>query len=291
MLQQPYEQLDNWKYVALRILVFVLLGVALAAGVVFLLYVRCETPERLCRAASDHPAWALISGVAAAPALTLLWHWRTTSRGREAVQRDQEIFSARFADGVRMLELGGLSAYAGLNALRRIASDSPDIYTQLVLSTLGAFIRQKSPGLTTHEYYAQEPDPLDQRQISQLVQSAVSVVGSIPVPPGFAVDLQDVNLTGADMTNFQLNGARLDESLLDDLQAPGISLVGASLVKTSLLQADLRGAALDRADLRGARLKTARLEDATFSGARYNDTGGFPDGFEPAAMGMVLDES
>src|SRR5690606_27356781 len=77
----------------------------------FLLYVRCETPERLCRAASDHPPWALISGVAAAPALTLLWHWRTTSRGREAVQRDQEIFSARFADGVRMLELGGLSAF------------------------------------------------------------------------------------------------------------------------------------------------------------------------------------
>lgn len=50
-------------------------------------------------------------------------------------------------------------------------------------------------------------------------------------------------------------------------------------------------ARLDGADLRSASLRHSRLDGATFKGARYNDKTRFPDGFEPAAMGMVLDES
>ena len=58
----------------------------------------------------------------------------------------------------------------------------------------------------------------------------------------------------------------------------------------SLEGADLEGGDLQGADLRGADLVGADLSQADLKGARYNKNTRFPEGFDPEAAGMVLEE-
>ena len=79
------------------------------------------------------------------------------------------------------------------------------------------------------------------------------------------------------------------------------NLVGIDLREADLSYADLRWANLSRANLhraylRGANLSRANLFEAdlsfaVLSGARYSSDTKFPEGFDPEAAGMVLDNS
>ena len=72
-------------------------------------------------------------------------------------------------------------------------------------------------------------------------------------------DLQEVDLTGADLTDAQLVGANLSRAVLRDA-----CLAGARLDEARLTGADLRGADLSR-----ARLARADLRDVAVEGSRW----------------------
>jgi uncharacterized protein YjbI with pentapeptide repeats len=130
-------------------------------------------------------------------------------------------------------------------------------------------------------------------------------------------DLRETNLqlaarfkatyTDADLSGLDLTGADFSP-ILRSPYSMRVSFDGATLVGTSLHNANLSFARFNNADLRGADLGGAQLTDtvgqlydpvdsmrvepaaATFSGAVYDQFTEFPDGFDPAAEGMVFVE-
>ena len=88
-------------------------------------------------------------------------------------------------------------------------------------------------------------------------------------------------LAHADLTSADLSGADLI----------GADLAGADLHRASLAGADLRGARLvdadlGEADLRGADLRGALLEGASLASARASSATRWPDGLDPASLGL-----
>ena len=105
-------------------------------------------------------------------------------------------------------------------------------------------------------------------------------------------DLRGAYLRDADLGGAYLEGADLRGADLGDADLEGADLWGAYLGDAYLGDADLGGAYLRGADLRGAdlgdaNLRRANLEGANLGGAYADDRTGWPDGFDPAARGVV----
>ncbi|MGW2343643.1 pentapeptide repeat-containing protein [Streptomyces sp. NPDC001661] len=109
--------------------------------------------------------------------------------------------------------------------------------------------------------------------------------------------LVSVNLRHSDLTTGTLRRARC---VMADLRAAKLvqvdlreaDLTGSDLREANLRKADARGAVLHRADLRladlrGTDLSTAELADARLTGALASEHTRWPDGFDPAAAGVV----
>lgn len=114
------------------------------------------------------------------------------------------------------------------------------------------------------------------------------------------IDLRGRDLSGAALRNRTLSRALLNAANMQDTDLTGANLRGALLVRTRLAQAtlngaDLRGANLSQArlagaDLRGADLRAAHgLETAILDGAVADATTRWPriDGFGPKAGGVL----
>jgi uncharacterized protein YjbI with pentapeptide repeats len=90
-------------------------------------------------------------------------------------------------------------------------------------------------------------------------------------------------------------GADVSGLNLGRLPAAGMNLQGTNLSGAILRNAHLRGANLRGADLSGARLQGTDLSGiivdggTRFSGATYSDATRFPEDFNPALHGLVLD--
>jgi uncharacterized protein YjbI with pentapeptide repeats len=84
----------------------------------------------------------------------------------------------------------------------------------------------------------------------------------------------EANLRGADFTDAALQGADLT----------GADLTGACLRRANLGRDRLHGGTM----LQGAIFTDADVEGAVFDGAEYNEATVFPDGFDPAAHGLVF---
>lgn len=111
-----------------------------------------------------------------------------------------------------------------------------------------------------------------------------------------SAQFQGTDLTGADFT--QSTGSayfyktKLDKANLEGaaIQPLNCSLKGANL-KGAKIEGVLSGCDFSGADLRGANLRgiPANVIGASnFKGAIYDDDSSFPDGFDPAQAGMVL---
>jgi hypothetical protein len=115
-------------------------------------------------------------------------------------------------------------------------------------------------------------------------------------------DLTGAVLRGADLTRADLTGASLRETVLVETSLYQADLRDAILAQAMAEEADLRGTDLTRADLTAVHLRHARLDFADLRGANLseadltgaslrdaladNDTT-WPDGFDPAAAGVV----
>lgn len=93
---------------------------------------------------------------------------------------------------------------------------------------------------------------------------------------GVSPDLDNVNLSGANLENAVLTGLNLGEATLDranlrDAQLDYTNLAFASLQQIDLVGANLRGANLRGANLRGAKLQNADLSYADLTHADLDD--------------------
>lgn len=110
-------------------------------------------------------------------------------------------------------------------------------------------------------------------------------------------NLNDTVLWGANLEGARLYGADLGGAALKGANLKGAGLTGANLKDAGLHSADLTGADLTGANLEGAGLEGANLERANLQGANlrgavllnavYDGATTWPNGFNPAAQGLV----
>jgi hypothetical protein len=279
--------------VGLWILAMVVLGVALTLAALASYRAACPYASRsvgtVCKALADNPPWTAITGLATAPALILVWYWRTVHRQADVRNANQQQISARFAESVRLLsDRDKLEARHGaIYSLARIANDSKSDHGT-VIETLAAFVREYAPILPDRETVESPPTdapPLVSGGVSAEpgapaaavsdgggappatdVQAALTVIGRLGrAPGGPTIDLRRTFLRTACLSSANLSGADLRGADLSKADLHGADLSKADLRGAKLMAANLRGANLSKADLRDARLTRAHLRRANLS--------------------------
>lgn len=115
-----------------------------------------------------------------------------------------------------------------------------------------------------------------------------------------AADLWRANLEGANLESANLKSANLMGAVLSNANLAGANLEYAGLKYAHLNGAHLKGASLESANLEGASLVSANLESANLrwatlkyadlTGAKYDKTTKWRDGFDPVAAKALLQE-
>jgi len=281
------------------IVAMTLIGIAfvLLLSVAYLL--RCpfgmRAPGSFCSAMVTNPPWTLLTSVATAPALVLLWLWRTQAKDSElrqaatrlrqtakelrqaqagveaaAVRALREERTKRFTDAIRMLGDTNTAVQLGaVYSLESLAADADEERSR-VTETLCAFLRvvSKPPP---------EPHPgEDEWHQPAVVQSAFTVIGRLPKSTtridmrrarlqgmeGDGIDLRGAFLPEADLTSARLDGANFHKADLDRTVLFSALLCGANFI-----EARLTGANIQRAEMVNAQLTRAILRDADLLGA------------------------
>lgn len=266
------------------ILAALLLGVVFVALLAVTYRCACPWPREVgtvCRAVIDSPPWALLTSVAATPALVLTWWWRTVHKDQDIRHKQVELDiakreerSKRFVEAVRLLADGKLQARLGaVYSLESLALDAVEERARVV-ETLCAFVREEGRETPDNESHAEEWD--DFRQ-DGAVQAAFTVLGRFPGEDA-RLDLHSAKLgmldgaraklRGADLrrTNFMqtcLAATDLEGAILDDAYLAGVDLRSANLKDATLRRATLQAADLAGASLVGTCLVLANLKDVT----------------------------
>ncbi|MEO3859381.1 pentapeptide repeat-containing protein [Acrocarpospora sp. B8E8] len=151
--------------------------------------------------------------------------------------------------------------HGGVYAMEQIAETAPH-YRGHVAALLASFIRQQAP------WPPSEPAHTDAERASRHGELRDDVAGAIAVlarrtmvEPGYSIELEQVDLRGADLTGFDLSRFRFAGANLDNALLAGCDLTYTTFSNASLRGADLTGARLTEADLRGADLTGADLAD------------------------------
>ena len=106
------------------------------------------------------------------------------------------------------------------------------------------------------------------------------------------VHLEEADLWGAHLEGADLSGANLEWADMDEVNLKGADLWKAHLEGAVLSRAHLEGADLYEARLEGAVLKHITYNSSTiWTGAKYNKTTQWPEGFDPEAAGCDLVEN
>ena len=101
------------------------------------------------------------------------------------------------------------------------------------------------------------------------------------------------DLSGSDFTGSDLYGSFLSETNMSGCKMQGVDLRCSYIDGVCFRGSDLRNARFSRDELGGGLtlhavdFTGANLEGADFSGAIYDSTTAFPEGFDPAQRGMV----
>lgn len=287
----PDDELQSSPAVWRRILNHVLGGGGLAALLVSALYGSCGWfgatcwKGGFCEAAWKGPPWILVSGLAAAPAAILLWHWRTVQRATDQKHKERELARAerdeqaskagalaqRFAEGAKLLsEQSQTSRLAGVHVLSDVAEREPS-YGEVVVDTLCSFIEQSS---YYDERVVEEPDE-SADDASASAEAAFRLACLLGVRTPRAVRLSDVNLCGIDASNIvippnsELRGVRFER-----IKAVGLSFADTSLSDVIFWRADLTRANFSRAKV-NANFFGAKIDEAQFAGANLEQANHF----------------
>src|SRR5664279_3093405 len=96
MRMKPPPKIVTWlKETRLRaILASVLLGAGLVLVLSLVYRLACPWPRAegsVCSAIAKNPPWTLLTSIGSAPALILLWLWRTVHKDEDLAKREREI--------------------------------------------------------------------------------------------------------------------------------------------------------------------------------------------------------
>lgn len=258
-------------------------GILLVGLVVFGNSFVCDKgwQEGWCTTVAARPPWTLLSGLAAAPSLLLLWIWRTKHRVEDIDIAQQSQITERFVSAVQLLsDDKTASRLGGIYSLERIAEDETKSY-KVVTETLAAFVRDSSslpeadkPGTRVDYVLATGATPRPEAD----VQAAITVLGRMtPLPKvaGYDLSYSDlglVNLEGANFRGVNLQCAELTRASLARACLIDANLIGARLSHADLMKADLEDAKLMNTHLCKAILTQTNLDRANLTDARIEDT-------------------
>ncbi|MFQ6394963.1 pentapeptide repeat-containing protein [Nocardia sp. KC 131] len=239
-----------------------------------------------------------VDGVAAHPSAQEVLQARSTARttivqtlgglivvfGAYMTWRQFLLSSRKTEEEIRLSELGRLTErmtqavgqlgspepavrVGGVYALGRIADES-EHDREPIRQILAAYVR-------THAAVEQRPVRLVDRLVVRRpdVQAALTVLGRGNPTPN-RVSWLSLELTGTDLRRAELTNSDLRRT---------------RFVDCLLTRADMEGADLRGCDLRRADLGTPGDDLAALRNARANMLTWWPDGFEPAAAGVLID--
>jgi len=275
-----------------------LFGAALVAFA-FILYSHTCTKAGtnvICDALAVNPPWTLLTSLGSAPALMLLWYWRTVhkdtdidqkkeeleARKQDIQQRDAELAitkvqiqiardaaerqhalalreerSKRFVEAVRLLADRKIEArLGGVYSLESLATDAEEERKRTV-ETLCAFLR--THGRAWESKFNVPPSGWTQPED---IQAALAVVCRMP-------NIGPLDLRRAHLSNIGVDGvtSNLEGVCLDDASLSGVDFAKVKLRGAQFRNADLRDALFAQSDLRNADLSKAIVGDCLFLNA------------------------
>lgn len=149
--------------------------------------------------------------------------------------------------------------HGGVYAMEQIAENAPH-YRGHVAALLASFVRQQVPWPQPESPDTDTDRSSPHGELRDDVAGAIAVLARrTMVLPGTGIELEKVDLRGAeligcDLSRFCFAGANLDRAIL-----AGCDLTHATFAGASLRGTDLTGARVTRADLRGTDLTDADL--------------------------------
>jgi hypothetical protein len=153
--------------------------------------------------------------------------------------------------------------HGGVYAMEQIAESAPH-YRGHVGALLASFVRQQAPWPPARPPH--EVDAERQRYTGGLRDDIGGAMAALSrrsmILPGTSIELEKVDLRGAELAGKNLSRFCFAGSNLDAATLTGCDLSHTTLADTSLKNADLRGATLTGADLTGADLTGADVTGA-----------------------------
>jgi len=183
------------RQVIRRVLFAMLGGLALAVGAVWLYLVACPPESKVCEPLRTSPPWALLSALAAMPAVLLTWIWRTAHKEQDLELAQASLANERFVAAVGLLNSKEIDAQlGGIYALEGIARDSP-VDAGPVTELLAAFVRRQVIQGEPDEHNPYDEPP----QLGLGPQTALTVLGRLPTlgREHTPIDLSNTDLRGA----------------------------------------------------------------------------------------------
>ncbi|MDP8255699.1 MAG: pentapeptide repeat-containing protein [Candidatus Alcyoniella australis] len=299
-------ELDQ-KIIAKTIGLGVIIGVGLVIDLLFAIWdlsLLCDCSAlpkyfNLCAIpmmVKENPPWTVITALVTAPALILLWYWRTVhSRAnlcntQEQIVLDRERntndlkrqFNDRFLIAIDLLGKDNEDTQRGaIYALELLMRDAPS-YQPTIIETLSDFIRRNAPYPPIDGKDKKDEEGHLENRSSNIrtdIQAALTVIGRRNVKfdrTNYVINLSHVCLEGYNFDNGMFNSATFYQSNLKNASLCKTNLINASLVRAKvnnayLIAANLQNANLSVADLQEATLEGSDLEKAILSGANlYN---------------------
>ena len=230
----------------------------------------------------------VIAGLIALP--LAIWRTRVADRQASAAQLQvgaaqqqvdmghQSLLNESYQQSAEMLGSNVLAVrMGGIYALQQLAHDHAGLYHLQIMNLFCAFVRRPPPD---PEVGLGVPNAPRLRHDVQAIMDAIAARDksrrALEQSAGFALDLRDSDLSGAQMDrDVFLDGrvlfasALIDQDLGPDrfrLEFSGAQLARAQLDRANLQNARLNGANLSGASLTNANLSGARLVGANLSG-------------------------
>ncbi len=208
----------------------------------------------------------VIAGVVALLGVWFTWR-RVAAAEQTAAAAESNVrvaqegqITERFTRAIEQLGRKELEVRLGaIYALERIARDSERDHWP-VMEILTAYVRERSP-------WKDDAPPKKDPKPTTDIQAVLTVIGRRKEEHREREEQRRLNLQNVDLRGADLGSAHLERALLDEAHLEDARLGRAHLERASLFRAHLEGALLFRAHLEGALLVAAHLEGAWLVGA------------------------
>lgn len=200
----------------------------------------------------------VLQGLAAAVALGGVALGAVAASRQVRVHREGQ-FIDRFSKAIEQLSGDQIGTrMGGVYAMEQIAGVAPH-YRGHIAALLASFVREHAPWPPSRPL--PELDLERQRFHGGLRDDIGAAMAALSrramILPGMGIELEKVDLRGAELAGQDLSGFCFAGSSLDDATLTGCDLSGTAFTGASLRNADLTGATLTGADFTGADLEGA----------------------------------